>query len=326
MQQQEKNGGTMTEKFKAVKASILIGVILISTIFAVVPTTSAGIIFNLQSSLTVSWDAKETEQPLVPRGGTRALNINITHTVNKGFFGAGIIQVYSGKQITIEIEIVSVPTWATATLSQGTVVATIKPNEQTTLHTQLTLAVAENAPAFGVGIVQLRATARKAGLIQSFEQDFSLAFQPDYKPLIQPTYPDANTKQIGPMDTATFRINVDNLGNARTIVKLKIETVPEGWTAIVTDEIILEEGAGSTNTAFLVVKPPKGFGYHYDQQTITVSMLPVKADDSTKVGAYTYASFLVESRGFSTPGFEAIAVIGAVALVMCVLIYIRKRK
>jgi hypothetical protein len=321
-----KNGGTMTKRFKTVKASILTGIILISVIIAVAPTTSAGILFNLQSSLTVSWNASETEQPLVPRGGTRTLAIDITHTVNKGLLGAAVLQIYSGKQITIKIEILETPSWATASLSQGTVTATISPGTVQTLQTYLTLAVAENAPAFGVGAVRLRATALKAGLVQSFEQDFTLNFQPDYKPLISPAFPDSNTKQIGPMDTATFRIDITNMGNARTKVYLSVVTVPAGWVAIVTDQITLEEGVGSVGTAYLVVKPPKGFGYHYDEKMIVISMQPFKADEESKKGAITPASFLVESRGFSTPGFDAIAFIGALALVMGIVIFIQKRK
>jgi hypothetical protein len=321
-----KNGGTMTKRFKTVKANILTGIILISVIIAVSPTTSAGIFFNLQSSLTVSWNASETTQPLVPRGGTRTLALDITHTVNKGLLGAAVLQMYTGKQITIKIEILETPSWATASLSQGTVTATINPGTVQTLQTYLTIAVAENAPAFGVGAVRLRATALKAGLVQSFEQDFTLNFQPDYKPLISPAFPDSNTKQIGPMDTATFRIDITNMGNARTKVYLSVVTVPEGWVAIVTDQITLEEGVGSVGTAYLVVKPPKGFGYHYDEKTIVISMQPVKADEETKKGSITPASFLVESRGFSTPGFDAIAFIGALALVMGIIVFIRKRK
>ena len=117
----------MTKRFKTVKASFLTGIILISVIIAVAPTISAGILFNLQSSLTVSWNASETEQPLVPRGGTRTLALDITHTVNKGLLGAAVLQIYAGKQITIKIEILETPSWATATLSQGTVTATISP-------------------------------------------------------------------------------------------------------------------------------------------------------------------------------------------------------
>jgi len=320
-----KNGGTMTKRFKTVKASILTGIILISVIFAVAPTTSAGILFNLQSSLTVGWNS--TIEPLVPRGESKQLKIDITHTVNKGLLGAAVLQLYAGKMITIQIEVLSTPTWATASLSQGTVSATIgAPGTTQTLSTMLTLAVSENAPALGVGEVKLRATALKAGLVQSFQQDFGLTFQPDYKPLISPAYPDSNTKQIGPMDTATFRIDITNMGNARTRVYLNVVTVPAGWVAIVTDQVTLEEAVGAVGTAYLVVKPPKGFGYHYDEQTITISMQPFKADDESKKGAITPASFLVESRGFSTPGFDAIAFIGALALVMSIIIFIRKRK
>lgn len=316
----------MTKRFKTVKASILTGIILISVIIAVVPTTSAGILFNLQSALTVNWSQNYTQQPLLPRGKATTLTIDITHTVNKGLLGAAILKAYTGNSITIKIEIISTPSWATASLSTGTVTASINPTTPQVLQTQLTLAVAENAPAFGVGSVQLRATALKAGLIQSYEQDFALYFQPDYKPLISPSYPDSNTKQIGPMDTAMFRIDINNMGNARTKVYLKVDKVPTGWVAIVTDQVILEEGVGSMATAFLVVKPPKGFGYHYDEKTIEISMQPVWADDESKKGSITPASFLVESRGFSTPGFEAIAFIGALALVTSILVYIRKRK
>jgi len=315
----------MTKRFKTVKASILTGIVLISIIFAVAPTTSAGILFNLQSSLTVGWNS--TIEPLVPRGESKQLKIDITHTVNKGLLGAAVLQLYAGKMITIQIEVLSTPTWATASLSQGTVSATIgAPGTTQTLSTMLTLAVSENAPALGVGEVKLRATALKAGLVQSFQQDFGLTFQPDYKPLISPAYPDSNTKQIGPMDTATFRIDITNMGNARTRVYLNVVTVPAGWVAIVTDQVTLEEAVGAVGTAYLVVKPPKGFGYHYDEQTITISMQPFKADDESKKGAITPASFLVESRGFSTPGFDAIAFIGALALVMGIILYVRKRK
>jgi hypothetical protein len=202
----------------------------------------------------------------------------------------------------------------------------VVPNEITSRTTQLSLQVEDNAPAYGLGYVKIKATARQVGFIKGFEQEFTLNFLPDYKPLIQTTLPNTNTKQIGPLDTATFKIDIQNLGNARTKVKLRVLDVPVGWTAIVTDEIILEEGSGSMASAYLTVKPPKGFGYHYDQQTITVSMQPVKADEETKVGAISYASFLVESRGFSTPGFEMVIFIAAFAIVMVTLFMIRKRK
>jgi hypothetical protein len=316
----------MTKRFKSAKVSIVAGLILTSMIFSIVPTTSAGLIFNLQSVVTVTWAGNQTQKPVVPRGELRVLTLNISYYVTKGIFGAGLLQAYSGKQIVITIQITQTPSWCTANIAQGTISALIKPNEKFYASTTLTLQVAEDAPAYGLGSIQVRATAEAAGLIMGYENDFTLSFIPDYKPLIQPTLPETNTKEIGPMDTATFPITIQNLGNARTIVYLNVVSVPPGWAAIVTSQVTLEEGPDSSATAYLVVKPLKSFGYHDDQKTITVSMQPVKADDPTKKGEITLETVLVQSRGFSTPGFETITFISAFAIAIILMTIIRKRK
>ena len=315
----------MTKKIKAVKASIITGIVLVSMLAAVLPTTSAGLIFNLQSVLNVTW-GNETKQPVVPRGELRELTLAISHTVTRGAIGRGMLLLYQGNQIVINVEIVETPSWCTANIAQGTLSVTVQPDQITTVYTKLSLQVADNAPAYGLGYVKVKATARKAGLISAYEQDFTLSFIPDYKPLIKPSLPETNSKEIGPMDTAIFPILIENLGNARTVVLLNVVSVPKDWNAIITSQVTLEEGAGSTATAYLVIKPPKGFGYHYDEQTIKISMQPVKADDYSKKGEITYESFLVQSRGFSTPGFDAIAFIGALAVVLLIITCIQKRK
>jgi len=123
-----------------------------------------------------------------------------------------------------------------------------------------------------------------------------------------------------------FPIDIQNLGNARTVVLLTVVSTPLGWAAIITDQVTLEEGTGSIATAYLTIKPPKGFGYHYDEESITISMQPVKADDYSKKGEITTATFLVQSRGFSTPGFEVILFAGALAVAILTITCIRKRK
>jgi hypothetical protein len=321
-----KKGGTMTKRFKTVKASIVTGIVLISCAIAVLPTASAGLFFNLQSVLTVEWSANQTSQPVVPRGALRSLDLTISHTVTRGVFGEGMIKVYANKVIVIDVAIVETPSWVTATIGQGTLSTTVQPDTITYVHTTISLQVADDAPAFGLGYIKLTATAKKAGLIEGFTQDFTLTFVPDYKPLIQTTLPETNSKKIGPLDTAVFPVQITNLGNARTVVLLTVVNAPKDWNAIVTDQLILEEGAGSSNTAYLVIKPPKNFGYHNDEKTITISMQPVKYDDYSKKGEITTATFLVESRGFSTPGFESIAFIGALAVAFTIITFFRKRK
>jgi hypothetical protein len=315
----------MTKKFKAAKVSIITGIVLASVIAAVIPTTSAGPLFNLQSVLNVSW-GNETQQPVVPRGALRQLDITITHTVTHGALGKVLLALYTSTNIIINLEITNKSSWVTATLSQSSLTTPVIPDNITHVTTKLSLSVADNAPAFELGYVTIKATAQKIALIKGYEKEFTLNFVADYKPLIKPSFQDTNTKEIGPMDTATFPINIENLGNARTIVYLNVVNVPKDWVAIVTSQITLEEATGSTATAYLVIKPPKGFGYHDDQKTITISMQPVQADRPTNMGVITTETVLVQSRGFSTPGFEAIGFIGALAIVMVIIFITRKRK
>ncbi len=316
----------MTKNFKTVKASFVTGIVVISLVFAVLPTASAGLLLNLQSALLITWNTAATNEPVIPRGQLLQLSLNITHYVTRGALGRGLLQFYKGSPVTITIQIIETPSWVTATLSQGSLQATINPDQPTAYSTMITLQVDDNAPAYSQGYIKLQATASKAGFIKGITQEFTLTFIPGYKPLIKAEYPDSNTMQIGPLDTAVFPIKITNLGNAQTIVKFTIEKVPEGWNAIITSELLLGEGNGSTNTAYLVIKPPKNFGYHNDEKTIRISMLPVKYDTPTNVGAITINDFLVESRGFSTPGFESIAFIGALTIVLTLITYFRKRK
>ena len=84
----------MTKRFKTVKASILTGIVLISVIVAVSPTTSAGPLFNLQSVLNISW-GNGTAQPVIPRGELRQLELTVTHTVTRGALGKFLLELYS---------------------------------------------------------------------------------------------------------------------------------------------------------------------------------------------------------------------------------------
>jgi hypothetical protein len=315
----------MTKKFKAAKASIVTGLVLVSVLVTVLPTTSAGLIFNLQSSLNVTW-GNETQEPIVPRGELRTLTLVITHTVSRGALGEGVLVTLTGALIKIDVSIIETPSWCTATISQGTLSVTVQPNAISTVETILSIQVANDAPAYGLGYVKVKATAEKTGIIEGYEDDFTLSFIPAYKALISPSLPETNSKEIGPMDTAVFAIDITNLGNARTVVLLNVVNVPKDWVAVITSQLILEEAAGSKATAYLVIKPPKSFGYHYDEQTIQISMQPVKADDYSKKGEITYETFLVQSRGFSTPGFETIIFLGAFAMAFLIVAYTRKSK
>ena len=159
------------------------------------------------------------------------------------------------------------------------------------------------------------------GLIEGFSQEFTLNFVPAYKPIININLPETNTRKIGPMDSATFPVEVQNMGNARTTVFLNVTYVPKGWNAIITSQLQLEEGVGSSAIAYLVVKPPKNFGYHSEQETIRISLTPARIDDLSDQGVTIYENFLVESQGFSTYGFEAILPFVLIIILIIALVF-----
>jgi len=316
----------MASKLRAVKSCFVLGILLMSLSITIVPSTSAGLLLNLQSVITVEWETNQTADPVIPRGELRPVDLRVTYVVNRGALGGTLLSIWGSKQAFVDLEIVDKSSWVTATLALSTISFPLSATPQTK-RTSVSFQVDENAPAFGLGYIKIKASIDlMAGIIEPFEQTFTLNFVPDYKPLINPTLPDANTKEIGPMDTAVFPIQVENLGNARTVVLFDVVSVPEDWNAVITSQVTLDEEKGSKNTAYLVIKPNKSFGYHFDEQTIRISMKPVKADDYSKQGTILYESFLVQSRGFSTPGFESILFIGALLVTILLIKMSRRNK
>lgn len=311
----------MTKNFKRAKASIVMIILLGSVFASLIPVTSAGLLFNLQSVIGVSWSGNETAEPVVPRGAIRPVDLEVSYVVTRAVFGKLALLVYENKLAFIKLEIVEHSPWVTATLQTDTISLPISDK----IHYKKTIVsfqVAEDAPAYGLGFIKIKAEVGKLGLIEGYDQTFTLNFVPSYKPLIDPGLPSGKSVKIGPMDTAEFPIEIENMGNARTIVYLDVVegTVPEGWNAIVTSQVTLEEAKGSKSTAYLVVKPPKGFGYHQDEVTIKVSMTPVRADDTSQQGTIIYETFLVESQGFSTYGIEVLLPIVLIIIVVLIVV------
>ncbi len=304
-------------------ATVMIGVILVATLISVTSSTSAGLLLNLQSVVNVEWSGNETSQPAIPRGPIQPVDLIVSYQVTRGVFGKGVLLAYASKLAFIKLEIIDKSPWVQATLQSDTIALPIS-EEMHSAKTIISFQVAENAPAYGLGFIKLKASVSKMQLVQGFEKEFVLNFVPSYKPLIDKALPETNSKEIGPMDTAVFPIVIENLGNSRSIVYLEVLDVPKGWNAVITSQVTLEEAVGAKATAYLVVKPPKNFGYHNDEQTIRVSMTPVRADNTNERGTTVYETFLIQSRGFSTPGFEGIWFICAF-LTIVALVKLRKK-
>jgi hypothetical protein len=281
---------------------------------------------TLNSNVDIVWGEQDVVKPVVPRDEIRKLNLTVKYKVDwGGDFAYGALVSYSkpGINALVTLTVTDHSPWCSADLSPEVALSLI-----TTGLTQssvfLSLQLRDDAPAYGDGYVTIKASVPGMGLIGGFEKEFTLDFVPEYLPRINVNLPEGTTKNIGPMDSAVIPIEVNNMGNARTTVFFKIENIPKGWTIAVTDDITLDDS--TVKLAYLTVKPPKEFGYHYDEKSIMVKLTPARAEDLTNVGKPLYVSFIVQSRGFSTPGFEAIGFIGALAIVMLTFFIIRKRK
>lgn len=318
----------MTKNLRTVKTTIITGILLISIIAAMAPAISAqDQVVGLQSLVNI--DPQSIGQ-IKPRSGLQQANLNISYQVTTGgILARAILPWLEGRQVTINLAIISTPSWCHAQLIDSTKTTTVPTDGRAiSLSAAISISLDADAPAFGGGYVNVRATVPKISFIQGFDKEISVPFTPLYLGLLKTETMGTNTKTIGPMDTAVFPIKIENLGNARTKVYLAVDNVPDGWVAIVDDSIVVDEAAGSTATAYLTVRPPKDFGYHDDISTITVSLEPARAEDTTDRGSVETVTVSVESRGFSFVGGEIVLpiIIIIVALLFVVYWFIKRMR
>jgi len=321
----------MKKNFKTVKATLLIGVLLGSLLIVLMPSavyaaesspTSDEIksTAGLGSYLKLNWTT--SDEPIIPIDDLRYYKISIDYEVTIGaIFARFLYPLHIGNQVNIRLTVIDSNPWCTANIAIGTLTTQVKtvgaPNK---LTADISIELDKDAPAYGSGYVTIRASIPKVGLITGYEQDFTLKFKPAYLPLIQAELPSTNTKTIGPMDTATFPIKIRNMGNARTLVRLEVESGPSDWIAVVTDEILVD--VDGTATAYLTIRPPKGMGYHDDDGAFKVTMTPHRAENPTMdVGAPSTITVVVESRGFSTIGMEAVLPVIIIIFLLLVFVY-----
>ncbi len=322
----------MKKNFRTVKASLVLGILLISlsvVMFPVTPADDDGTIVGLSSVVNLNWkNATGQPEPIKPKQDLRPYTLVVSYTVTKGgLFGGGLIySLYAGRTVDIKLELVNYPEWATVQLTKDTVTANVPQSfgDESKYDIRIELSVNEDAPAYEQGVIYIKATVPTIGPIDGMEQTFSLSFKPAYLGLIDVRPAGKNDITIGPMDTAEFPIDINNLGNARTKVFLEIDydSLPEGWSAIINDNIVLETGSDSTGKVYLSVRPPKGFGYHDDRAIIKVKVTPKYADDTNIQGDFEFLTVSVESRGLSVIGIEIVLAIVILILLVIIVIYL----
>jgi len=248
--------------------------------------------FKLQSVITITWSGNATAEPLEPGGPPRPVELEISTIVVRGAFGAGLLALLSGfTLLNIHLQIEETSEWCIATLQNERMYAPIR-DEIYKQHNILTIWVDESAPAYGLGFVKInaRVDAVKSPLglftfITGTERTTNLNFVPSYKPLINIKFPKGNIIETPPGNVSTLPILVENHGNDRTIVKIKVTDIPVNWSVVTLAEIILD--VHDEYTVPLSLKPPKNFT---GIEKINLSFTPHRADDITDKGEPTFVT------------------------------------
>ncbi|RLF26441.1 MAG: hypothetical protein DRN01_04715 [Thermoplasmata archaeon] len=302
----------MKKNSRTLKASIVMGILIASLFTAFLPTASAAAILHAQGNLKMEFDANAAKQTVTPLGAPIYIPINVSYLVS-GIFAPAVVGIIGGRMpAMIELSVDQAPEWCTALVSPG-IVSTEVSTSYKSAQAIVTLSVDENAPAFTQSKVRIKMHARTLrGLgCEISEVTFydEIPFTPGYSPVISFTTPNGNFKEIGPGNTANFDIHVENLGNAPTEVTFKILNQPKGWSPNIISMTTLGAkvlGEETTKEIPFVVQPPYNFGYHNERQSFQVSLTPAYYRDPTLTGKEYVITFVVQSRGFSTPGFEMV--------------------
>jgi len=331
----------MITKFKSIKISFLLVLLIISLTLSGLNTASAqdNSPIVLKSNIYLDWDSSELDDPVVVRNEIRQLDVIIEYSLTSGLpFSYGMFLNYinykdmphtvnknrpegayaKGK---IFLEVLETPSWCHATFIAPYV--SVNLSQKYITKTTLYLNVDEDAPAYSSGYILIKATLPNfnPAPIEGTEQTINLTFKTSYLASISVDLPDVNVAEIQPNEEAVFPINVENLGNDKTTVRLRVSDVPSGWSAIVTDELYLDEN--ESEKATLEVVPPKDFGYREDVGIIRLTLTPARTYNLSELGDNVTLSFLVQSRGLFAEGEGAFPFLGIVIFFFIIIVIIR---
>jgi hypothetical protein len=306
----------MTKQLKKVKISIIFLILFGSSFVTLCSNVKSGPldqIYECTPNLVILYDDSLLQKPVKPFDDATLIPVK----VELDLIGPAVDIVLSklGGQVKyiVNIEMAEVPEGCQASIIPSLLLIDL-PTEDIPVSVNATISITVNqfVPALsqrklGVRMVSESIIGNKAILINSGNYTQDIPFIVGYYSQLNFNYKDGNVRSIQPDGIADFTFEIQNFGNGATNVISEIVDLPDGWsTEIVRSTILGSELVGSSSSKIisLRVKPPTDFGYHEDRQIIKVSMLPVCVDNPDYQGEPHYLYFIVQSKGFFTPGFE----------------------
>jgi hypothetical protein len=291
---------------------LVLGIVLLFLGTCIIPSTAKPVLctantvphprnfFGLSSNIEISWDADQTEEPIIPHGEIRSVPLHVLFSVTRGICGRFINYLLMNQPVIVKLSVIDTPEWCTAIISQGTLSVIIPRDENTycDVWTYLSVIVDDNAPAFELFPVIIQATIEPLhGLLglfivmQGTTRVENVTFTVGYKPLLQFVFPQGNIIETPPLVQVELPIGITNLGNGKTIVENEVVNHPDGWTVSLPAQVVLD--VDEYKEINLSILAPYEFS---DEKSITVSFTPHSFDNYSYVGQTTYASFVVYYR------------------------------
>ena len=322
----------MNKQFQKIKTFMIFTLILCSSLLVICPIIKSAPLdtyFKCEPVLIIEYNETLLEDPIVPLEEARKIPVTIKMKIRGP--GADIVAKNTkGVDFIVKLYIDEFPEGCHAAITPPLVrVKMSKEIARDYLYENATVSIVVNQilPALTKERVIVRMESKPLGrVVKRGNITQELPFTVGYYPLLGVSIPKGNVKNIHHDETASFPIELENMGNGNTEVISEVIDIPKGWIAEIMTSTTLGSnllGGSTKKTITLKIKPPIDLGYHEERAVIKVTITPTYYKTPKFEGEPHYLSFIVQSRGFSTPGFDIITLLLAFILVMF-LIWKRK--
>ena len=321
----------MRNNFRVLKASLLMGMVLMSVILSIsggsVSAADRPKLLSFNSYIDIEYDSEPLNEDLaIEKSINIPLTIKYRTDVPEGFpvvIPNALWQIKNwilygsmiGPMQKIHVEVVDKPSWADISISQPDMFINIPTgSEETSISTSLVISPREEAPAVPQSIV-LKVECDTIGRINGVTFEETVHFTPSFVPTITIT-PENPTRTVTPRESVNFKIAVKNNANKKIRVTPAVVGIDtDKWTPTINPPFHDIESAGQEEFIFSIYTP-YDFGWHNEiesfQIDFTAKIFPLR-EEATVGGPYSIY-LRVNNYGFSTPGFELLTFVAALVI------------
>jgi len=319
----------MIQHLKTVKATIIIGILLISFIPFLVTdnsTTSAAKMITFHSYMDLQYNDTVLNKPLeidvaVSIPVTVIFWTDIPTIFKKIPFPFNNLILFGtpvGPMAKIHMELLQQPEWANIYFSSPDLISDIpfEVDGKKSIQTNLIISPKVEAPAESQRI-SIKVSVEELKRLGSYTFQKDIPFTPSFIPTISIEI-DNPIRTVGPHSAVSFKITVKNMGNKITRVTPHI-VGDDKWTTTINPPNY-EINPNSESTFVFSLITPYDFGWHNEYGRFEVNFFyevyPYRSNSpSDNESIY----LVINNNGFSLPGFEFSAVIIAFLVVLVIL-------